>query len=49
VAQHHYTFWVSYQPSGRYGIFQSIEAGTMLILALLLGAATIWLVRLRRA
>jgi hypothetical protein len=48
LAQHHYAFWVSYQPGSRYWIFQSIEGGTMLVVALLLGAATLWLVRLRR-
>jgi hypothetical protein len=49
LTRHHYAFWVSYQPPGRYWIFQSIEGGALLVLTLLLGAATIWLVRHRRA
>ena len=45
----HDTFWVSYQPGGRYWIFQSILGGGTLLLALLLAAATVWVVRHRRA
>ena len=45
----HDTFWVSYQPGGRYWIFQSILGGGTLLLALLLAAATVWVVRRRRA
>jgi hypothetical protein len=44
LSRHHDTFLVSYQPAGRYWIFQGVEAGALLLLALLLGAATIWLV-----
>ena len=45
----HDTFWVSYQPGGRYWTFQSILGGGTLLLALLLAAATVWVVRHRRA
>jgi hypothetical protein len=36
-----------YQPQSRFWTFQFIEGGWLLVLALLLGAATIWLVRRR--
>ena len=39
----------SYQPQSRFWTFQFIEGGWLLVLALLLGAATIWLVRRRAA
>lgn len=38
---------VTYQPDGRFWHFQLIEGGWLAALALLLGAATIWLVRRR--
>jgi hypothetical protein len=44
----HDTFWVSYQPGGRYWVFQTIVGGGTLLLALLLGAAAIALIRYRR-
>ena len=49
LSRHHDTFVVSYQPAGRYWIFQGVEGGALLLLALLLGAATVWLVRSRGA
>jgi hypothetical protein len=49
LAQHGYTQWVSYQPESRFWPFQLIEGGWLLALALLLGAATVWLVRRRAA
>jgi ABC-2 family transporter protein len=49
LAQHHYTQWASYQPESRFWHFQFIEGGWLLVLALLLGAATVWLVRRRAA
>ena len=49
LAAHHDALWIAYQPGSRFWIFQFIEGGTLLVLALLLGAATIWLVRRRRA
>jgi hypothetical protein len=44
-----YTQWTTYQPGTRYWHFQFIEAGWLLVLSLLLIAATIWLVRHRAA
>jgi hypothetical protein len=44
----HDTFWVSYQPGGRFWLFQSLLGGGTLLLALLLAAATVGLVRYRR-
>jgi hypothetical protein len=44
----HDTFWVSYQPGGRYWVFQTVVSGGTLLLALLLGAAAIALIRYRR-
>ena len=44
-----YTQWTTYQPETRYWHFQFIEAGWLLVLSLLLIAATIWLVRRRAA
>jgi hypothetical protein len=45
----HDTFWVTYQPGGRYWVFQSVLGGGTLLAALLLGAAVIGLIRYRRA
>lgn len=41
------TVWTKYQPESRFWHFQLIEAGWLLALVLLLGVATIWLVRRR--
>ena len=49
LTRRHDTFWVTYQPGGRYWDFQFALAGGTLLLALLLGAATIALIRYRRA
>jgi len=45
----HDTFWVTYQPGGRYWVFQAVLGGGTLLAALLLGAAIIGLIRYRRA
>ncbi|MFG1807754.1 ABC transporter permease subunit [Streptomyces sp. NPDC049040] len=42
LAGHGYTQWSSYQPGNRFWHFQSIEASTYSILAVLLMAATLW-------
>jgi hypothetical protein len=42
LKQHHYTNWVSYQPESRFWHFQIVEASAYVVLALLLGGATIW-------
>jgi hypothetical protein len=47
--QLHDTFWVTYQPVNRYWLFQSVQGGAELLLALLLGALAVWLVRRRKA
>lgn len=44
-----YTQWTSYQPASRFWPFQWIEGGWLLVLSLLLVAATLWLVRRRAA
>jgi hypothetical protein len=49
LAQHHFTQWFSYQPASRYWHFQAIEGGWLLALAVILGVATVWLVRRRAA
>jgi hypothetical protein len=49
LSQHGITQWWSYQPPSRYWPFQEIEGGALLLLAVLLIAATIWLVRRRAA
>jgi hypothetical protein len=49
MPQHGYTQWWSYQPSDRFWPFQGIESGGLLLLAILLVAGTIWLVRRRAA
>ena len=45
----HDTFWVAYQPGSRYWLFQLILAGGTLLAAVALAAATIALIRHRRA
>lgn len=43
------TLWWSYQPPSRYWPFQGIEGGALLALAVLLIAATSWLVHRKAA
>jgi ABC-type transport system involved in multi-copper enzyme maturation permease subunit len=47
LTQHGYTLLTSYQPGSRFWSFQWIEGGWLLALAVLLIAATVWLVRRR--
>jgi hypothetical protein len=49
LGQHHYAQWWAYQPDSRFWHFQLIEGGWLLVLALLLGAATVWMARRRAA
>jgi len=49
LAGHHLGIWTAYQPSGRFWLLQSAEGAACLLLAVLLGAATVWLVRRRSA
>ncbi|HKT01435.1 MAG TPA: ABC transporter permease subunit [Rugosimonospora sp.] len=47
LAQHGFTQLTTYQPAGRFWLFQSIEGGWLFALAVLLIATTLWLVRRR--
>jgi len=47
LLQHGYTQWTSYQPDGRYWTFQAIEFAWLIVVSLLLLAATLRLVRRR--
>lgn len=49
LLHHGYTQWTSYQPAGRYWTFQWTEFGWLTALALLLLAATLWLLLHRDA
>lgn len=49
LAAHHLTLWAAYQPAGRFWLFQGAEGAACLLLALVLAAATVWLVRGRAA
>jgi hypothetical protein len=49
LAVHHLTLWTAYEPAGRFWDLQAIEGAMGLLLALMLGAATVWLVRRRAA
>ena len=49
LTQHGYTYWTRYQPGSRFWPFQWIEGGWLLVLSVLLIAATVWLVRRRAA
>ena len=49
LIQHGFTEWTSYQPASRFWPFQFIEGGWLLVLSLLLIAATVWVVRRRAA
>jgi hypothetical protein len=48
-AEQGYLKYYTYQPAGRFWHFQLIEGGWLLALSVLLGAATIWLIRRRAA
>ncbi len=47
LVQHGFLHLATYQPSSQFWLFQGIEGGWLLVLALLLTAATVWLVRHR--
>jgi len=49
LSAHHYTQWSAYHPESRFWHFQLIEGGWLLVLSLILIAATVWLVRRRAA
>ncbi|MHB8244957.1 MAG: hypothetical protein ACYDGN_06310 [Acidimicrobiales bacterium] len=47
LSAHHYVYWVSYQPVGRFWIFQSVAVATLVCLAVLLTFGSIGVVRRR--
>jgi len=47
LAQHHYAYWVSYQPANRYWIFQSVEVAVLVGLSVVLAWGTSTLIRRR--
>lgn len=47
LAQHHLTYWVSYQPASRFWLLQGLAATVLLAAAALLASATVWLIRWR--
>ena len=49
LTSHHYSYWINYQPAGRYWWFQLGTGAGLIIVALLLGAGAIGLVRRRGA
>jgi hypothetical protein len=49
LTRHGYTLWTTYQPASRFWPFQWIEGSWLLVLSVLLIAATVWLVRRRAA
>jgi ABC-type transport system involved in multi-copper enzyme maturation permease subunit len=49
LTQHGYTGWTRYIPVSRFWPMQFVEAGWLLMLSVLLAAATVWLVRRRAA
>jgi hypothetical protein len=49
LAQHGFSFWITYQPDSRFWPFQWIEGGWLLALSVLCIGLTVWLVRRRAA
>jgi hypothetical protein len=49
LTEHGYTAWTRYVPVSRFWPMQLVEAGWLLVLSVLLVAATVWLVRRRAA
>jgi len=47
--EHHIAVWMTYQPSSRYATFQFIEFGWLMVLSVILIAATVILIRRRAA
>lgn len=45
LARHHDGFWVTYQAAGRFWAFQGIDGAALVLVALILGAVAVWLVR----
>ena len=49
LQQQGYTMWTSYQPESRFWHFQLVEGAGYLLVATVLGVATVWLLRRRAA
>lgn len=49
MARLHDSFWVTYQPGDHYWLFQSVQGGAELLLAVIFGALAVWLVQRRKA
>jgi hypothetical protein len=47
LSLHHYAYWLSYQPAGRFWYFQATAAAVLITLAIVFALMTIWLVRRR--
>jgi hypothetical protein len=47
LSAHHYVYWLSYQPPGRFWYFQAIAGAVLITLAILFALMTVWLVRRR--
>ena len=47
LTDHGYTSWTAYQPDSRFWLFQTLEASTYVLLAVLIGVATLWWIRRR--
>jgi hypothetical protein len=49
LTSHHYSYWISYQPAGRYWWFQLAAGAGLIIVALLAGGVALGLVWARGA
>jgi hypothetical protein len=47
AAAHHFTYWMSYQPADRIGMFHAIWVATLLLVGLLASGLALWQVRSR--
>jgi hypothetical protein len=47
LSAHHYVYWLSYQPAGRFWSFQAIAAAVLVGLAIVSALTTVWLIRRR--
>lgn len=47
LSAHHYGYWLSYQPAGRFWYFQALTGAVLIASAIVFTLVTIWLVRRR--
>jgi len=47
LSAHHYGYWLSYQPAGRFWYFQAVAAAVLVALAIVFALTTVWLIRRR--